>query len=59
VCVFLVSVGKGVPEACHSAGDYFSIVKADTEKASKLYEANCTNNNHGASCFSLGRMYCK
>mmetsp|Transcript_1445 Transcript_1445/g.2773 ORF Transcript_1445/g.2773 Transcript_1445/m.2773 type:complete len:228 (-) Transcript_1445:249-932(-) len=49
--------GKGVPEACHSAGDYFSIVKSDMEKASKLYEANCNNNNHGASCFSLGRMY--
>ena len=34
-------------------------IKSDMTKASKLYDNNCANNNHGPSCFSLGRMYCK
>lgn len=49
--------GKGDPTACHHVGEFFSAVKEDYARASKVYESNCRDKGYPASCFNLGRLH--
>lgn len=49
--------GKGDAMACHQVGEFFSLVKYDRGRASKVYEKNCEKNSYSASCFNLAKLY--
>ena len=51
--------GQGAPAACHHVGEFYSTVKSDYKRAAKVYEMNCKDKKYAASCFNLGRYYCK
>jgi hypothetical protein len=48
--------GKGNAAACHSVGEYLSVVKRDDAAAAKIYSENCKSRNHAGSCFNFGRQ---
>ena len=49
--------GKGEALPCHQTAEFFSVVKEDRERASKLYERNCREKGYPASCFNLGKLH--
>jgi TPR repeat protein len=49
--------GDGDALACHSLGEWYSVVKNDHEQAADIYKKNCDKNKFGASCFNLARLY--
>ena len=49
--------GKGEPAACHHVGEFYSVVKDEHERSSKVYEKNCLQKGYGASCFNLGKLF--
>ena len=49
--------GSGTAWACHSVGEYYSVVRSNHEKAGEIYEKNCSKYGHPPSCFNLGRLY--
>jgi hypothetical protein len=51
--------GKGEAMACHHAGEFYTVVKDQFDRAAKIYETNCTEKRYGPSCFNLGRLYSK
>ena len=51
--------GKGNSMACHQVGEFYSVVKDDHARAAAVYDRNCNSNGYSASCFNLGRFFCK
>ena len=49
--------GRGEPAACHSVGDFLSVVMNDHKRAFQTFTYNCDINNFASSCFNLGRLY--
>nr|CCA21434.1 hcp betalactamaselike protein putative [Albugo laibachii Nc14] len=48
--------GKGDPMACHSWGEWLTVVEKDYNSAAEVYRKNCEQNCYAASCFNLGRL---
>ena len=51
--------GKGSAATCHYTAEFFSAVKQEHHRAAKIYSKNCYERKYDASCFNLGRYYCK
>lgn len=51
--------GAGDPTACHSYGEWLASVDKNYTDATQVYLKNCHEKKYGASCFNLGRFYCK
>ena len=43
--------------ACHHVGEFYSVVKDEHKRSSKIYEKNCLEKGYGASCFNLGKLF--
>lgn len=48
--------GEGDASACHSWGEWLSVVDKNYKDAAAMYELNCSRNDYPASCFNLGRL---
>lgn len=46
----------GDPGACHSLGEWWSMMRSDFVKAAEIYEVGCFVKSYPQSCLSLGRM---
>ncbi len=43
----------------HHAAEFFSVVKSQYDRSTKIYEKNCREKEYAPSCFNLARAYCK
>lgn len=48
---------NGEAAACHHVGEFYSVVKDEHKRSSRIYEKNCLEKGYGASCFNLGKLY--
>ncbi|KAF0693016.1 Aste57867_15965 [Aphanomyces stellatus] len=48
--------GKGDATACHSYGEWLSVIDKDYDQAARVYKTNCEEKNYAASCFNYGRF---
>ena len=51
--------GKGEALACHNVAEYYWYIKEDYERSKKIFERNCTEKDYAASCYYVGKLYCK
>ena len=48
---------NGEAAACHHVGEFYSVVKDEHQRSSRIYEKNCLEKGYGASCFNLGKLF--
>jgi hypothetical protein len=44
---------------CCIVGEFYSVVKDDHTRASKVFDMNCNEKKYHPSCFNLAKLYCK
>ena len=49
--------GNGDASACHSLGEWLSVMERNYEEAGAVYGKNCDKNEYGPSCFNRGRLH--
>ena len=49
--------GEGDASACHSLGEWLSVMEQNYEGAGAVYGKNCEKNNYGPSCFNRARLH--
>lgn len=51
---FSMGCDAGDVTACHSLGEWYSVMRSDYAKSIEIYRPNCETHKHAASCLNLG-----